>query len=86
VRDETRSTVALEELNGAFVLEGGRTGLEGAEIAAFASLRILLPRVEPVSPIFELANHEYLRAGLYRPARAREYVRLTPEFSCGRVQ
>src|SRR5712692_1974525 len=47
----TSNSVSLflfKELNCMLVLLGGSAGIEGAEVAALASLRILLARIEPV--------------------------------------
>src|SRR5688572_4179933 len=51
------AAAALEELHVLFMLFGGLPGLERAEIAAFARLRILLARVEPPAARLELADH-----------------------------
>jgi hypothetical protein len=42
VKPGVRLAAALEELNGPLVLLGGRPGLEGSQVAAFAGLGILL--------------------------------------------
>src|SRR5690242_8417396 len=47
----------LEELHRPFVFLGLFARGEGAEVAAFARLRIDLPRVESILPRFEFANH-----------------------------
>jgi len=47
----------FEILHGAFVLLGGGAGAEGAEIAAFAGLRIYLARIEPVFSGRQFADH-----------------------------
>jgi hypothetical protein len=53
------------------VLFGGREGLEGAQVSAPASLRILLPGVEPVPARFELTDHwDPLRGGEVAAHRA----------------
>ena len=49
--------VALEELDCALVLFGGRAAAESAEVPPAAGLRILLARVEPVLPGFQFPDH-----------------------------
>src|SRR5437868_3647613 len=48
---------ALEELHRLLVFPGRGQGLEGAQIAAAARLRILLARIESVFARLEFANH-----------------------------
>ena len=59
---------ALEELNGPLVFLRGCPALERSEVSAFAGLRILLSRVEPVLAVFEFSNHRALRYGAERVA------------------
>ena len=49
---------ALEELDRALVLFGGRERLESAQVPAPAGLAVLLSGVEPVLPRFELTDHQ----------------------------
>src|SRR4026209_1543767 len=51
------SAATLEELHGAFVLLGGRTRAERAEITALSRFRVLLARIETISSVLQLANH-----------------------------
>src|SRR5207237_8124728 len=53
-----RSSGALEGLNGALVLFGGRASLERAEVPPAPGARILLARVEPILAGLELADHD----------------------------
>ena len=48
---------ALEELHGPLVPLGGLARPERAEVAPPPGLRILLPRVQPPPPRFELPDH-----------------------------
>jgi hypothetical protein len=50
-------SMALEVLYCALVLLRSRAGLEGAEIAAPAGLRIDLARIEAIAARFELSDH-----------------------------
>jgi hypothetical protein len=61
--------VALEELNRALVLLGGRTAAERAEVSATPGLRVLLARIEPVLPGFQLPDHR-VRARVLAAFRA----------------
>jgi hypothetical protein len=61
--------VALEELNRALVLLGGRTAAERAEVSATPGLRVLLARLEPVLPGFQLPDHR-VRARVLAAFRA----------------
>src|SRR3954454_17893278 len=56
----------LEVLHGALVLLGGGAGLEGAEIAAPAGLRIDLARIETVAAGRKLADHVILLKSSWR--------------------
>ena len=56
----------LEVLDRALVLLGGGAGLEGAEIAPPAGLRILLAGIEPVLAGSKLADHGVFVAQGYR--------------------
>ena len=60
VVDISSAGSALEELDRSFVLLGRRTRAEGAEVLVFASLRVLLARVEPILPRFQLPDHASL--------------------------
>ena len=60
VVDISSAGSALEELDRSFVLLGRRTRAEGAEVLAFAGLRVLLTRVEPILPRFQLPDHASL--------------------------
>ena len=50
-------SAALEILHGAFVLLGGRTGLERAQVAPFAGFWVRLTRVQAIRARFEFPNH-----------------------------
>ena len=50
---------ALEILNGSLMRLGSAPGCECSKIAAFASLRILLTRVQTILPIFHFADHGF---------------------------
>src|SRR5579872_2699049 len=50
--------MALEILDCAFVLFGGGATAERAQVAPLAGFGILLPRIEPVLPGRQLANHD----------------------------
>jgi hypothetical protein len=50
--------VALEKLNGAFVLLGCGSCGERTEVPPSSGSRIYFPRVQPVLARLELANHE----------------------------
>jgi hypothetical protein len=52
------SSAAFEELNFTLVLFSSGTGVERPQIAAFARLRILFSRVQPVAAIFQFSDHD----------------------------
>src|SRR2546423_1832336 len=54
-----RSSAPLEELHLALVLSGFFVRAEGAEVPAFARLRIDLARIEPILTRLEFANHDF---------------------------
>jgi hypothetical protein len=47
-----------EELHGPFMLFGGFAGVERAQVAAFAGLRVCLPRIEKILARLEFADYE----------------------------
>jgi hypothetical protein len=52
--------VALEELDGALVLLGGRSRAERAEISPSTSSQIDFPRIQPILTRLQLADHRSL--------------------------
>src|SRR5262245_24462508 len=59
-RPDSAASMALEVLHGALVLLSRRAGLEGAEIAAPAGLRVALARIQAIAARLELTNHRRL--------------------------
>jgi len=53
----TRSTLALEVLHGAFMGFSRLPCAEGSQVAPFSSLRVLLTRVQPVFSGLQFSNH-----------------------------
>src|SRR6266566_5446252 len=56
-RPRAKPLMPLEILHRALVLFRGRSGFEGAEIAALAGFRIDLARIEPIFPGLQFADH-----------------------------
>ncbi len=65
----------LEVLHGALVLFGGFPRGEGAEVASFASLRILFARVEAVFAGLQFPDHGLKRMQRPRPEEWRTAAR-----------
>lgn len=63
--------MALEILNRALMLQRLRPRAEGAEIAAFAGLRVPLARIEAVKTGWQLADH---RAAAFRRGEAKSFA------------
>jgi len=72
------SSATLEELNRAFVLDRRRARRKRAEVSALAGFRILLPRIQPVTSVGQLADHRAshsLRGARRRTPRPRRTPR-----------
>jgi len=70
----------LKELHVAFVLLGGRTGLESSEVLTLARLRVLFTRIEPIAAGLKFAYHtiSYAEAFGFRTVSASSRRTLTP--------
>src|ERR1700724_2543363 len=73
-RARARSAAALEVLDRLLVLLGGVERLEGAQVAAFTGLGILLSRIETILTGLQLADHDgppsFRRRAVQKPAQS----------------
>src|SRR5216684_4935277 len=75
------SSVPLEELDGALVLEGSFAGPERSQIPSSARARILLPGIQTILPRWQLPDHRSSPRGLDGPGLRTRRSALSRTFS-----